>query len=142
MIITVYKKSNGEIEKTCFCLQSDIVFQYDSSVENYIEGEYDYKKYYIENNEPIAIPIAPNEFCVFNFDTKQWVDPRTDQTQWVIVKSQRNQLLADSDWTQLPDVVLNNKDQWVTYRQSLRDITTQSDPFNIVWPVAPSSPTA
>jgi len=29
---------------------------------------------------------------------------------------------------------LVDKTAWATYRQALRDITTQADPFNITWP--------
>ena len=50
----------------------------------------------------------------------------------------RNQLLKDSDWTQLPDVVLPNKEAWKTYRQQLRDITERENfPLNVVWPTQP-----
>jgi hypothetical protein len=55
------------------------------------------------------------------------------ETQWQVIRNQRNQLLKDSDWTQLADAPVD-KSVWATYRQSLRDITQQSDPFNIVWP--------
>ena len=137
MIITVYKKSNGEIVKTCSCLQDDLQLQYDSSIEDYIDGSFDYTKYYINNNVPVLIPASPNQYCIFNYDTKQWVDPRTNETQWLVVKGQRNSLLASSDWTQMPDVEINTKAAWATYRQELRDITTQTDPFNIIWPSKP-----
>lgn len=137
MIITVYKKLNGEIVKTCSCLQDDLNLQYDASIENYIDGSFDYTKYYISNNASVLIPPSPNQYCVFNYDTKQWVDPRTNETQWLFVKGQRNSLLASSDWTQMPDVEINTKAAWATYRQQLRDITTQSDPFNIIWPSKP-----
>jgi hypothetical protein len=53
------------------------------------------------------------------------------------VRVQRDALLKASDWTQLPDVPLTTKEAWATYRQALRDITSQHDPFNIIWPVAP-----
>lgn len=56
---------------------------------------------------------------------------------WTVIRAERNKLLADCDWTQLPDASADAA-TWATYRQELRDITTQSDPFNIVWPVAPS----
>jgi len=46
-------------------------------------------------------------------------------------------LLLGSDWTQMPDVLFSNKEAWASYRQALRDITLQTDPFAIVWPVAP-----
>lgn len=137
MIVSIYKKSNGKIIKVVSCTQEDLSLQYDSSISNYIEGSFDDSMYYIENNEPVAIPPTPNQYCVFNYDTKEWVDPRTNETQWVVVKNQRDKLLAASDWTQLPDVTLANKSEWATYRQELRDITTQIDPFNIIWPTPP-----
>lgn len=60
--------------------------------------------------------------------------------QWASVRSERNAKLASSDWTQLPDAPLSNIEMqsWASYRQELRDITTQTDPFNIVWPVEPA----
>jgi len=59
--------------------------------------------------------------------------------QWSAVRADRNQRLASCDWTQLPDSPLNAeiKAQWVIYRQALRDVTQQPDPFAIVWPTAP-----
>ena len=61
------------------------------------------------------------------------------ERQWANIRSERNQYLAACDWTQLADAPLTNTEtaNWGSYRQSLRDITTQSDPFNINWPVAP-----
>ena len=57
-------------------------------------------------------------------------------TQWNVVRSQRTQMLRDSDWTQLSDSPVD-KAVWATYRQELRDITKQVDPFNIIWPKIP-----
>ena len=56
---------------------------------------------------------------------------------WVKVRFERDEFLASSDWTQLPDVSNVDKTAWATYRQQLRDITTQADPFNITWPSTP-----
>lgn len=63
---------------------------------------------------------------------------KTDE-QWVIVRAQRDGKLVVCDWTQLADVPLTEaqKTAWQTYRTALRDITTQSDPFNINWPSPP-----
>lgn len=58
--------------------------------------------------------------------------------QWTNVRSDRNKLLAATDWTQIYDAPVEPM-AWTGYRQALRDITTQADPFNIVWPVAPSA---
>lgn len=56
---------------------------------------------------------------------------------WNLIRKKRNLLLAETDWTQLPDVPLVTKEAWATYRQALRDVTLQPNPFNIVWPQPP-----
>jgi hypothetical protein len=53
------------------------------------------------------------------------------------VRNSRNNMLKDSDWTQLADAPVD-KAAWATYRQALRDITAQAGfPWTIDWPVAP-----
>ena len=57
--------------------------------------------------------------------------------KWDEVRQQRNELLKECDWTQLSDITEEIKNYWATYRQQLRDITTQSNPYYITWPVKP-----
>jgi hypothetical protein len=57
--------------------------------------------------------------------------------QWNVIRAERNKLLVESDWTQLPDAPVDAA-AWATYRQALRDITTEANPFAIVWPQGPS----
>tara|TARA_R100001015_G_scaffold10830_1_gene4467 strand:+ start:2358 stop:2792 length:435 start_codon:yes stop_codon:yes gene_type:complete len=57
-------------------------------------------------------------------------------SQWESIRDQRDNLLKQTDWRASSDLTLS--DEWKTYRQSLRDITTQSDPYNITWPIIPS----
>ena len=55
--------------------------------------------------------------------------------------SKRDKLLQESDYTQLPDVPLTDekRSEWVTYRASLRDISSQSSyPDSVTWPTKPS----
>lgn len=53
------------------------------------------------------------------------------------VRAQRDNLLKESDWSQLPDVQVN-KTLWIEYRQALRNITSQSGfPLEVEWPIAP-----
>ena len=59
------------------------------------------------------------------------------ENQWFIVREIRNELLAECDWTQLADIPSETKSIWSDYRQSLRDITSQTNPFSITWPVKP-----
>lgn len=56
------------------------------------------------------------------------------------VRYERNELLTQSDWTQMPDSPLDStiKQSWFDYRIALRDITEQSGfPTDITWPTAP-----
>ena len=62
------------------------------------------------------------------------------QAQWASVRAQQRELLYKSDWTcSVTDYEVPNKSEWVQYRAALRDVTTQSDPFNIEWPVMPGA---
>jgi hypothetical protein len=58
------------------------------------------------------------------------------------LREQRDALLAETDWTQNRDVTLSNDDAWKTYRQALRDITSQTPTddalSNITFPTKPS----
>tara|TARA_R110000868_G_scaffold46507_2_gene153556 strand:+ start:6202 stop:6474 length:273 start_codon:yes stop_codon:yes gene_type:complete len=52
-------------------------------------------------------------------------------------REQRTVLLTKSDWTQVADAPVDQQ-AWATYRQGLRDITSQEGfPEAIMWPVAP-----
>jgi hypothetical protein len=57
--------------------------------------------------------------------------------KWSEIRELRNQLLSECDWTQLIDVSESIKTSYQSYRQDLRNITTQSNPFSIVWPEKP-----
>ena len=61
------------------------------------------------------------------------------EAQWKLVRDERNKRLFECDWTQLPDAPLTDEQKaaWQAYRQALRDVTQQADPFEIVWPVKP-----
>jgi hypothetical protein len=60
-----------------------------------------------------------------------------DAEQTKVIRTQRDQLLKDSDWTQVADAPVD-KQAWATYRQALRDVTQQSGfPWTINWPTKP-----
>jgi hypothetical protein len=59
------------------------------------------------------------------------------EAKWSEIRDIRNELLQECDWTQLGDIPTETKTNWQTYRQELRDVTNQSNPFSIVWPVKP-----
>ena len=47
----------------------------------------------------------------------------TDEEWAMSLRAERNRLLANSDWTQMPDSPLTDEQRkaWATYRQQLRD---------------------
>ena len=61
-------------------------------------------------------------------------------SQWANIRSSRNNMLRETDWTGLVDspLTLEQKNLWAVYRQALRDITQQQNPFNIQWPSRPN----
>ncbi|WP_404389910.1 tail fiber assembly protein [Pseudoalteromonas phenolica] len=89
-----------------------------------------YLNYNIESDEfaTLAIPDAEKLLIVKN--------AKTD-----IVRKDRNDLLAQTDWTQMPDAPLatEKKTEFAEYRQALRDITNNLDnPNEVTWPTPPT----
>jgi hypothetical protein len=107
-----------------------------------IEDYFDPNEYYIDVKECVAIkiPEKPSYDHVFDYKTKTWVYSVSKEEKEEIFKEIRNNLLLNSDWTQLPNnpLTIEKQQEWAVYRQALRDITKQYDyPFNIVWPTPP-----
>ena len=60
-----------------------------------------------------------------------------EESQAASVREVRNTLLVESDWTQVADSPVD-KTAWTTYRQALRDISTQPEfPWAVAWPQRP-----
>ena len=84
---------------------------------------------YIEDNQVFTVAVQPL--------TAQDLQARTD-AQAAVVRSQRNDLLATCDWTQLADAPVD-KTAWAVYRQALRDLTKQSGfPWQVELPKDPN----
>ena len=102
-----------------------------------------YKGGWLAENVHHHQPKQPGLYHQFDWELKQWVDPRTSQnienSQWTSVRQQRYKLLSSSDWvvTKASEAGLLVPPEWSIYRQALRDITLQADPWIIVWPKSP-----
>lgn len=95
----------------------------------------DRTKYVVELDPILIDGVWTQQFEVVD-KTQQELDLETDQ-QAQSVRSQRNQLLSECDWTQLSDSPAD-KELWANYRQSLRDITQQEGfPWSVKWPDTP-----
>lgn len=133
---TIYHTLTGEIRSSGCCLLSDLPLQrYDSSTENLILKPSIFGKQYVKGETVIDLPIQIPPFNLFDYTTGKWlIDADANLNT---LRAKRNKLLQNSDWTQLPDAPLATKVAWITYRQQLRDITLQPDPFHIIWPTPP-----
>lgn len=94
---------------------------------------YDGSDFIIEETEVVEYQKVRNK-------TEQEIEQEINN-MWNSIRFQRNELLLECDWTQLPDSPLTNQKQteWQIYRQSLRDITQQTNPFGISWPTPPEN---
>jgi len=124
-------KSDGKIVRTGSCVDSDFDMQAGED-EFVIEGIADDTLSIISDGKIVNAPEAdaPN------------TDDLIHQTQKES-RANRNVRLQKSDWTQFPDSPLTaeQKAEWATYRQALRDIpATYSDADSldaIIWPIQP-----
>lgn len=86
-----------------------------------------------------SIPRSPPAAWL-TFEDGEWRDLRSSAERAMHARETRNRLLLESDWTQMPDVTLSNKQAWADYRQALRDITDQPGyPLEITWPTHPGA---
>lgn len=131
-----FDPSTGKIIHTVYYQKEDLP-ESAKSVHLAVDADLVVEDYYVFDGVLVKKPDKPTVHHVFDYTAKQWIDPRTPETEWPLVRAKRDRLIAATDWTQLPDVPLATKEMWANYRQSLRDVTLQPDPFNIVWPVAP-----
>lgn len=129
----IYYRPNGFIAN---CAEREL-----QTTLPYIEvnGPFDFNipAYISDDLKYIEAPARPSDHHQFDYAAKQWYDPRTAATEWPLVRAERDARLAACDWTQLPDVPLATKAAWATYRQALRDLTQQADPFHLTWPTPP-----
>jgi hypothetical protein len=86
----------------------------------------------------VEVPLIPSGDHQWNGSEWVYVAPPVDlEALAAQARAQRNDLLAASDWTQVPDAPVDQA-AWATYRQALRDITAQAGfPTDINWPEAP-----
>ena len=62
---------------------------------------------------------------------------KTDEDKIVNIREKRNDLLKQSDWTQVIDAPVD-QEAWATYRQALRDLPSQEGfPNEVTWPTEP-----
>lgn len=142
--VVQYPLSLHDVQKLCpatsfpYDVQAEDLKEHGfTRVENSAQPSYDYKSFRLLEGKPeerngiwrqtwLLVPLSPEEKASVN------------NAQESFIRKQRNEKLADSDWTQLPDSPNKDAALWAAYRQDLRDITGQEGfPWEIEWPEAP-----
>ena len=129
MVYSLYTLSTGIIHGSIDLQNTDNIQPYlldddGNLVNGYVEGFYQAGSFKVVDNNvtPYEAPID----CVI----------------WI--REQRDVLLTNSDWTQNNDSPLSDseKQEWATYRQSLRDLPSQynsdDNPKDVTFPSVPS----
>ena len=98
----------------------------------------------IPNQDITTLPTWANA-CVALWDAKDYEEkhpppPPAPTPEQIIAenKQKAESLLAESDWSVLPDVPLQNKAQWEAYRAALRQIAINPT-LNPTWPTKPEA---
>lgn len=91
---------------------------------------------------PYTVPSHNSETQKVTWDSENLayvVSDMSDGELWSAVRTKRDRLLSESDWTMIPDAPRSlNYREWEKYRQSLRDVPSEfSDPKSITWPESP-----
>ena len=87
----------------------------------------------------VKVQLTDAEEIIIDARVKEWNDdaPNRRMTE---LRKQRDVLLAETDWMANSDVTMSTA--WKTYRQALRDITTQTPTddalSNITFPTKPT----
>ena len=118
-----------KIKLYCEANNKTAVFGYHGNV--LIQNDSDGKGDYIESwtVDGLTKPTDKQLASYTDWETRKGLDE---------LRPIRNELLAQSDWTQNRDVTLSNDADWKTYRQELRDITkTYKSLEDVKWPEKP-----
>lgn len=145
--MTMYAKlSDGQISKFPYG-SADLRKDFPQTSFPESMADVDLEGYNVVEIQETERPNADSTAYDINGTTAALVDDVWQQ-QWTVtelpaeqasanVRAQRNQRLAETDWTQLSDST--NAAAWTDYRQALRDVPSQTGfPYEITWPTPPS----
>ena len=103
---------------------------------NFTASPYDIETYYQE--------IFSRAFAGEFGEIQEYIPPfsqeQLTEMKWEALRQERDRLLYQTDWTQLPvnPLTAEQKVLWETYRQELRDLPVNTiDIDNVVWPTPP-----
>lgn len=90
----------------------------------------------LEQGTPVLVDGKWKQTWVVTETSVEEIDKRLT-TQMALIRSQRNDLLDATDYTQMPDYPGSDEERnfWISFRQALRDIPSQPGfPWQVEWP--------
>ena len=120
-------------------ITDEVLATFDVYPVKLVDGGYDtdYTKDVVEVTPTLSGSIYVQTYETTNSD--ELTITTRKEVKWEEIRVTRDELLKDSDWTQFQDSPITGSKltEWQSYRQSLRDITSQENPYNITWPTKP-----
>ena len=134
--ISLFNKNTGLLETTYSGAERSAPVA--SDLQIVVSGTYSPTEYLSLDGDIKPLPIKPGLYYQFDRTTESWISVGTPELKAAEIRSKRDKLLAESDWSQLPDVPDSLKEKYISYRQALRNITEQTTfPESVVWPTLP-----
>ena len=107
-------------------------------------GDFNAVKRILDDGTITSIPMDENNTDYIEY--LEWAKSNTveaadDLLTWDYIRSKRNRILRDTDWTMTTGATVNQT-EWAAYSQVIRDIPqTYKDktPSDVVWPSEPST---
>ena len=141
MNYTTYNPATGEIIYNINISHADLM-ESNLAGHSYIEGRYSSNEYYIDQGQPVPLPVKPQDQFEYQFDwvAKAWIID-LDRSMFT-ARQQRNNLLSAIDrinpvWYSA--LTEQQQQALVAYRQQLLDVPQQAGfPTDIEWPAKPT----
>ena len=84
-------------------------------------------------------PIQSGSVYVQTYSVEDVDSDEVNESKWEYIRKKRDELLLETDWVVLPHspITGSNLEEWIQYRQDLRNITNEVNPFELNWPTKP-----
>lgn len=111
----------------------------DADIEALIQSHFTYVKRHWEYQDTVDESVSTLE--VGSTATLTYAEPepvvQTTEQKAQQLRGERNWMLLETDWMMLSDSDAPSQ-QWLDYRQALRDVTSQAGfPDSVTWPTKP-----
>ena len=136
--VIVYDAANGRPLRILSCASlTDVLIDIQDG-EAYLESGDSPQNKIVHDGKLVDLPEKPSPLAIFDYDKGEWDLQLTYNAEMQALRSRRQALLQESDWTQVADAPVDRQ-AWADYRQALRDLPANiDDPSDVIWPERPA----